>query len=49
MATGIDNQDKQMGIEHLKRKFEDGEADIISEIYSTHFRAKLEDGMPNLG
>ena len=38
-----------MGIEHLKRKFEDGEADIISEIYSTHFRARLEDGMPNIG
>ena len=38
-----------MGIEVLKRKFEDNEADIISEIYSTHFRAKLDDGTPNIG
>ena len=49
VATGTDIPDKQLGIEVLKRKFEDNEADIISEIYSTHFRAKLDDGMPNIG
>ena len=39
VATGANSPD-QDGIHNLKRKFEDNEAEIISEIYSTHFRAR---------
>ena len=39
VATGAASPDLE-GVEHLKRRFEDNEADIISEIYSTHFRPR---------
>ena len=41
VATGANSPDQE-GLDHLKRRFEDNEADIISEIYSTHFRAKSD-------
>ena len=41
VATGANSPD-QDGIDHLKRRFEDNEADIISEIYSTHFRPRSD-------
>lgn len=34
------NQDK--GVKDLRRKFEDNEADIITELYARHFKNKPE-------
>ena len=39
-AQGSPNAEK--GVKDLRRKFEDNEADIITELYARHFRAKDE-------
>ena len=41
--TGSPNDDK--GVRDLKRKFEDNEADIITELYARHFKNKTDEEM----
>ena len=53
-AEGSPNAEK--GVKDLRRKFEDNEADIITELYARHFRPKddhqisqTQRGSPNVG